>query len=49
MNGFVIGLILLIVLCIPFLFPIETDEGTKDRPKSILRIDRAFGNIRELR
>ncbi len=42
-GGFLGYLTLLIILTIPFLFPIETDEGTKDRPKSILKIDRGLG------
>jgi len=43
--GFLGWLAVLIVLTIPVLFPIETEEGTKDAPKPILKISKGLGAI----
>jgi predicted Zn finger-like uncharacterized protein len=41
--GFLGWLALLIICLIPVLFPIETDEGSKDAPKDILKLSRGLG------
>jgi predicted Zn finger-like uncharacterized protein len=41
--GFIGWLALLVVFTIPVLFPIESDEGTKDAPKNILKIQKGIG------
>ena len=41
--GFIGYLVLFIYFAIPVLFPIELDEGTKDFPKAVLKIDRGLG------
>jgi hypothetical protein len=43
--GFLGWLALLIIILVPYLFPVDTDEGSKDAPKSVLQIQSGFGPI----
>ncbi len=45
--GFLGWIAILIILCIPVLFPLDTDEGTKDYLKPVLRIKKGFGYVAE--